>query len=189
MGNILRSQEDVDVLAHVADNLRRLRAAAGLNQSALAKVSGVSRRMIVAVEGGDANISVSSLDKLAAAIGVPFVELVRDPSRDTRENINAVTWRGTNPQSMSVLMAAVPATSQAELWSWTLGPGERYEAEPDPQGWHDMIVVTEGVLTLELAGASKDYAPGGFAVYSSARPHAFVNHTDKDVKFFRNTIS
>ena len=55
--------------------------------------------MIVAVEGGDANISLSSLDKLAAAIGVGFVDLVRDPARPPSAEINEVTWRGASAES------------------------------------------------------------------------------------------
>ena len=69
MSNILHSQERGDVLAHVSGNLRRFRLAAGLSQVALAEASGISRRMIVALEGGDANISLSSLDKLYGAPG------------------------------------------------------------------------------------------------------------------------
>src|SRR6478736_1070438 len=99
MSNILHSQDRADVLAHVSGNLRRLRLASGLSQTALADASGISRRMIAAVESGDANISLSSLDKLATAMGVDFVELVRDPSRETRAEINEVTWRGSQPAS------------------------------------------------------------------------------------------
>ncbi|MGE5905323.1 helix-turn-helix domain-containing protein, partial [Klebsiella pneumoniae] len=70
MSNIVRSQDGRgDVLAHVASNLRRLRRAAGLSQTALATTSGISRRMITNLEGGDTNISLSSLDRLAEALG------------------------------------------------------------------------------------------------------------------------
>ena len=110
MSNILHSQERGDVLAHVSGNLRRLRQQAGLSQAALAEASGISRRMIVAVEGGDANISLSSLDKLAAAIGVGFVDLVRDPARAPSAEINEVTWRGQDGESTAVLLGSAPAT-------------------------------------------------------------------------------
>src|SRR6478752_2872898 len=111
MSNILHSQGRSDVLAHVSGNLRRLRMAAGLSQTALAEASGISRRMIVALEGGDANISLSSLDKLAAAMGVGFIDLVRDPTRETRADINEVTWRGKSEDSTAVLLGAAPATA------------------------------------------------------------------------------
>ncbi|UDF30682.1 UNVERIFIED_ORG: XRE family transcriptional regulator [Roseateles sp. XES5] len=189
MSNIVHSQERGDVLAHVAGNLRRLRQAAGLSQAALAEASGISRRMIVSLEGGDANISLSSLDKLAAAMGVGFVDLVRDPARAPSAEINEVTWRGTAADSTALLLGSAPATREAQLWLWSLGPGERYDAEPDPVGWHEMIFVIEGTLRLELPGAATDYRAGGFAVYATDRPYAYANPGAGTVRFVRNVIS
>lgn len=189
MSNILHSQGRGDVLAHVSDNLRRLRQRAGLSQAALAEASGISRRMIVAVEGGDANISLSSLDRLAAALGVGFVDLVRDPARESRADINAVTWRGHRAESAAVLLGAAPAASEAQMWLWTLGPGERYDAEPDPPGWHEMLYIIKGTLRLELSGAAQDHAAGSFAIYGTDQPYAYANPGDGPVRFIRNVIS
>ena len=189
MSNILHSQERGDVLAHVSGNLRRLRQAAGLSQAALAEASGISRRMIVAVEGGDANISLSSLDKLAVAIGVSFVDLVRDPARAPSAEINEVTWRGTSVESTAVLLGSAPAVAEAQMWLWSLGPGERYDAEPDPAGWHEMLFVIEGTLRLELSGAPSDYPAGSFAVYGTDRAYAYANPGTVPVRFLRNVIA
>lgn len=189
MSNILHSQERSDVLAHVSGNLRRLRQVAGLSQAALARASGISRRMIVAVEGGDANISLSSLDKLAAAMGVGFVDLVRDPARAPSAEINEVTWRGASAQSTAVLLGSAPATTEAQMWLWSLGPGERYDAEPDPAGWHEMVLVTEGTLRLELSGTTKDYPAGSFAVYGTDQAYAYANPGQTLVRFVRNVVT
>lgn len=174
---------------HVSGNLRKLRTDAGLSQTALANASGISRRMIVGVESGDANISLSSLDKLAAALGVDFVELVRDPSRTTRDSINAVTWRGEKSESKATLLGSVPASTEAQMWYWTLGTGDRYDAEPDPIGWHEMLFVTEGTLTLQLSGSSKDYPAGTFAIYSSAQIYSYINNQDTKLGFVRNVLA
>ncbi|PJO48123.1 helix-turn-helix domain-containing protein [Brucella pituitosa] len=189
MSNILRSQERSDVLMHVSGNLRKLRTDAGLSQTALANASGISRRMIVGVESGDANISLSSLDKLAAALGVDFVELVRDPSRTTRDSINAVTWRGEKSESKATLLGSVPASTEAQMWYWTLGAGDRYVAEPDPIGWHEMLFVTEGTLTLQLSGSSKEYPAGTFAIYSSAQIYSYINNQATKLGFVRNVLA
>ncbi|SCB36393.1 XRE family transcriptional regulator [Rhizobium hainanense] len=188
MSNILHSQDRANVLAHVSGNLRRLRNAAGLSQIALAEASGISRRMIIAVEAGDANISLSSLDKLAAAMGVGFVDLVSDPDR-TSSDINELTWRGKSSYSEGILLGTAPATREAQMWSWSLEGGDRYDAEPDPQGWHEMIFVTRGVLTLVLSGVEKDYPTGTFAIYSSAQAYSYSNRSSEIVQFIRNVIS
>ncbi|WP_046121128.1 helix-turn-helix domain-containing protein [Ensifer aridi] len=189
MSNILHSQERDDVLAHVAGNLRRLRQAAGLSQIALAEASGISRRMIIAVEAGDANISLSSLDKLAAAMGVGFVDLVRDPGSQSLADINQVTWRGKGPESKGVLLGTAPSGRETQLWMWSLEAGDRYDAEPDPQGWHEMLLVTEGALTLVLSGQEQELSAGGFAIYSSAQQYSYVNRSAGITKFVRNVVS
>lgn len=176
-------------MAHVSGNLRRLRQAAGLSQVALAEASGISRRMIVAVEAGDANISLSSLDKLAAAMGVGFVDLVRDPTRQSTTDINEVTWRGNGPESQGVLLGTAPAGNETQLWAWTLDAGDRYDAEPDPTGWHEMLFVTEGVLTLALSGEEREYPAGTFAIYSSAQDYSYINRGETLVRMIRNVIS
>jgi transcriptional regulator with XRE-family HTH domain len=177
-----------DVLAHVSSNLRRLRQAAGLSQDALAKASGISRRMIVNLEGGDTNISLSSLDRLAEALGVGFVAMVADPNASSRR-IQAVAWRGHEDASEAVLLGSVPAEHEAQLWRWSLAPGERYTAEPDPAGWHEMVSVLEGRLRIEKADGIANVEAGDFAIYSSAQAYAYANAGDGPVRFVRIVVS
>lgn len=177
-----------DVLAFVGENLRRLRREAGLSQAALAESSGISRRMIVNLEGGETNISLSSLDRIAEALGTGFVELVSDPAAHTRR-IDAVAWRGARPESEAVLLGSVPARAEAQLWSWALGPGDRYAAEPDPSGWHEMVAVTEGRIRIELQEGPVTVEAGGFAIYSSAQAYAYLNVFDGVSRFLRTVVS
>ncbi|MBR7830371.1 helix-turn-helix transcriptional regulator [Actinospica sp. MGRD01-02] len=182
------SSERSDVLAFVAQNLRELRRRAGLSQAALAQASGISRRMIVNLEGGATNISLSSLDHLAEALGADFVDLVSDPAaRDLR--IEALAWRGARPGSEAVLLGSVPARHSAQLWTWTLAPGDRYTAEPDPEGWHEMTVVTEGRLLIDLAQGPITVEAGGYAIYSTAQEYAYVNVHDGITRFIRNVVA
>ena len=64
------------VLQHVSQNVRRLRHAADLSQTALSEKSGVSRRMLVAIEAGEKNVSLSTLDRVAEALDVAFSDLI-----------------------------------------------------------------------------------------------------------------
>jgi len=176
-----------DVLAFVAQNLRRLRRRAGLSQAGLAEASGISRRMIVNLEGGDTNVSLSSLDRLAEALGVSFVEIVSDPDAQGRR-IDVVAWRGRHPASEARLLGTVPARSEARLWAWTLGPGDRYQADPDPEGWHEMTAVIEGRLLIDLAEGPVTVEAGGFAIYDSAQEYSYVNLFDGLTRFVRNVV-
>ncbi|WP_454674890.1 helix-turn-helix domain-containing protein [Achromobacter pestifer] len=188
MSNILHIKgSGSDVLRHVGANLRRIRKLAGLTQANLAEASGISRRMIAGLEGGAANISLASLDKLADALNVGFVDLVSDPDRE-RRRIEAMAWRGKLPGSQAMLLGAAPASCEAQLWIWTLAPGEQYAAEPDPEGWHEMVYVTEGALRLDLSGVSQTVATDDFAIYSSAQPYSYFNEGDTRLRFVRNVL-
>src|SRR3954469_13099319 len=147
MSTILPSQERrPDVLAHVAGNVRRLRRERRLSQAELAGLSGVSRRMIVAIETDAANVSLSSLDRLAAAPGSALTARIRPPDAPDKSRTESVAWRGARPGSEAVLLGAAPATRETELWLWSLGEGETYPSEADSGGWHEMLLVLEGVL-------------------------------------------
>ncbi|MFM2342199.1 MAG: hypothetical protein RLZZ592_1852 [Pseudomonadota bacterium] len=197
MSKILRSQPDVrpdavhasevPVLAHVGANLRRLRAAAGLSQAALAAAADLSRRTLVGLEAGEANLSLAGLDRLARALGTDFVTLVAAPGV-ARQRVDALAWRGAHAESRAVLLGSAPARQVAELWSWTLGPGEIYRAEPDPPGWHEMIVVTAGCLLLRFDDEVLRLEAGAHAIYDSARAYAYENPGECCTRFVRSVV-
>jgi transcriptional regulator with XRE-family HTH domain len=189
MGNILHSQETrPDVLEHVAANVRTLRQERGLSQSGLAELSGISRRMIVAIESGEANASLSSIDRLAAALGASFTRIVRPPDAADSRRIGGLVWRGADAESRGMLLGAAPATREAELWLWSLGEGERYASEADSGNWHEMLFVIEGVLVVEAADGRHEIGAGDFLIFSSERPYVFANGGGGTVRFVRNVV-
>ncbi len=177
-----------DVLAHVAGNVRRLRLAKSLSQAALAEASGLSRRMIVAIETGEANISLANLDRLGEALDVPFSEVVRAPDARDGARIDQMLWQGQAAESNAVLLGTAPARLEAELWVWSLAVGEQYEGRPDAVGWHEMIYVMEGALILERGGNTTNIPTGDFLVFASASPYTFRNAGPGVVRFIRNIV-
>lgn len=61
-------------------NLKRARLIRGLSQDALGYEAGVSRTFVSDVERAARNLSIDSMSKLAAALGIPLRDLV-DPDR------------------------------------------------------------------------------------------------------------
>ena len=194
MSNILRSQDgEADavrppILSHLAGNVRRHRKARGFSQSILAARASLSRRMIVAIEASEANVSLSTVDRLAAALGISFAELIRAPEAPDSRSIETLAWCGSHPDSQATLLGAAPATREAELWTWVLGPGERYPSEADSVNWHEMLLVIEGVLTIELADGERKLGAGEFFIFSSAAPYVFANTGAGAVRYVRNVV-
>ena len=176
------------VLEHVGQNLRRLRKEANMSQEALAEASGISRRMIINVEAGDTNISLTSLDRLVEALNTTFGHMVRDPNQETKR-VQALVWQGDHPDSHATLRDSVPAQKEAQLLEMTLGPGDSYPGEPDPEGWHEMIMVHVGELQIELESGPLRVVAGGFATYSTAQHFTYRNLSADSAHFWRVVIS
>ena len=60
----------------VAENLRARRAALGLSQDDLSNLCGLHRTFISSVERSRRNVSLDSLERLAAAVGLDVVDLL-----------------------------------------------------------------------------------------------------------------
>jgi transcriptional regulator with XRE-family HTH domain len=68
----------------VGDNVRRIRVARGLSQEELAEQLGVHRTFMGAVERGERNLTLRSVERLAAGLGVDQSSLVAVPGRRHR---------------------------------------------------------------------------------------------------------
>lgn len=62
----------------VGQNLRTYRLQHGLSQEAFAEVLGVHRTYMGSVERGERNLTLRSVEGLAAAIGVEAIELLQE---------------------------------------------------------------------------------------------------------------
>ena len=176
------------VLQHVSLNVRRLRNAAGMSQSALAERSGVCRRMLVAIEAGEKNVSLTTLDLIAEALGVAFSTLIQAPEQRDPSRIDELAWAGEHPQSKAVLLGSSTARREVELWEWTLAPGECYLSEADADGWSEQIYVAEGQLTLVIEDAEHRLQVGQFHVFPSNCRYAYRNDGAVAVRFVRNVV-
>ncbi|MCU1405454.1 MAG: Cro/Cl family transcriptional regulator [Glaciihabitans sp.] len=175
------------VLAHVGANVHRFRLAANLSQVALADRAGISRRTIIKLESGEANISLTGLDHLADALGVTFVDLVAAPAA-AHADISELAWKG-QPGSSAVLLASVPAAKNAQLWAWVLEPGDRYDAEPDPEGWSELLMVSEGTIRVEQERGDIVLAAGDHLTFGTAQQYSYVNDGTRIAHFVRVVVS
>ncbi|WP_141363788.1 helix-turn-helix domain-containing protein [Glutamicibacter uratoxydans] len=183
----MQDVNDSPVLRNVGANLREFRKQAGMSQEVLAQRSGVSRRTIINLEAGEANVSLASLDYLAEALKVRFVDLVSAPATP-HSKINELAWRGGDSESRAMLLGSAAASQEVQLWTWSLARGARYDAEPDPSGWSEMVLVAEGKLRIEFSDASLELGAGEHATYSSAQYYSYVNAGSETVRFVRNVI-
>ncbi len=188
MSNIVHNakSDPPQVLQYLSSNVRAYRQSAGLSQMALAEQSGVSRRMLAGIEAGDRNVSLAVLDKLAAALNVSFTDLIQAPEARGNHLVGELAWQGTTAESQALFVASVPARQRVELWEWTLMPGEQYDSLPDAEGWHEILYVTAGSLTLLLEKQTITLNTGETYVFNSNQQYAYANRTGQPLRFIRN---
>lgn len=179
------SQVAPDFLTFVAENVRRYRQNAGLSQKALADRSGVSQRMIGAIEAGASTVSTATLDRIGIVFDATLADLVSDPRGPRGRTVDRLGWVG-DQGGQGVLRWSLDARREVDAWEWTLQPGDRYEAAADPEGWHVMLFVVDGALTVEV-DERKDVIRADGYLLDNRRPHVFANEGDSPVRFFRCT--
>lgn len=175
-----------EFLVRVGERVRSFRRERGWTVQQLADTADVSRRMLTQIELGQANPSLVMIDRLAGALGTDFAGLaLPDPAAAPSAFGVAPTqvWRDDHGSEAMLLAATQPPS--AELWKWTLAPGARYDAEPDPAGTQEIHHVLAGVLTLETSEGSSPVAAGETAVIRSDQTYSYLNTGPVSAVFFR----
>lgn len=70
-----------DLQKTFGENLRRYRLSRNLSQEAFAEILDVHRTYMGGVERGERNLTLKSVERLAARIGQDPLQLLRDPSK------------------------------------------------------------------------------------------------------------
>jgi transcriptional regulator with XRE-family HTH domain len=177
----------------IARNVREYRHARGLTLDALAEAAGLSRRMLIMIEGGTTNPSVATLDRLGQALGVGFAGLVGLPPPTgeaqliTPDAMPAI-WRGAGSDSVARLAVSLGSRGEIELWDWRMAAGEVFVAGVDPPGTRKLLFVLAGVLTVRLADSVLRVPAGHGARIPGDRPHGYENRDEGPLHFVGTVV-
>jgi transcriptional regulator with XRE-family HTH domain len=165
-----------DVAAEIASRVRAERAQRRWTLDELAARSTVSRRMLVQIEQAQANPSLATLLKLAAALGVTLTDLLSHEPEDrpvavVREGDATTLWSTPAGSSARLLVSHGPL----ELWSWTLQPGDRHTSQPHRPGSLELLTVQTGTVALDVGEHHVEIRTGDSARFDATRPHAYAN--------------
>jgi transcriptional regulator with XRE-family HTH domain len=143
--------------------------------------------MIVNIESGSSNASITTLLRLATALGVSLAELVSDvaPGAEmvvTSPQDRRPLWQGDDGGA-AVLVAAADTPDMLELWDWSLGAQERYDSEPHRPGTCELIHVLAGTVRLTVCGEVRDLRTGEAASFPGDLPHGYANAGRRTARF------
>src|SRR3954462_8421817 len=160
----------------IARNVRTARFAAGLSLDALARRADVSKGAVVALEGARGNPNLTTLVRLADALGRPVSSLMEDVRDEPVVVVDAdeVTPLWTGPAGGTArLLLTNPRPAPVEVWRWRLHPGERHDSLAHPPGVTETLTVVRGQMLLRLGETARPLRAGQTTVFSADVPHAY----------------
>jgi transcriptional regulator with XRE-family HTH domain len=172
--------------AAIGAKVRSERQARAWTLDQLAEHSGVSRRMLINVEQGAANPSVTTLLRLSDALGIGLQALVAVPQTNrvkvTRAGEAPVLWTGKGG-GRGVLLAGTTPPDILELWDWTLAPGDRHDSEAHVRGTKEILQVGEGTVSVTVGDETEVLEVDDALSFASDVPHSYANEGAEPARF------
>lgn len=173
------------VTTAVARQVRELRAARGWSFDELAGRSGVSKGMLVQIEGARTNPSIGTLCRVADAFGVNIAQLL-EPAEESPVRISSaddapVLWRGDRGGSAH-LLSGLGEPDLVELWDWRLHPGEAHHSPDHPRGTREVLHVLAGTVLVLVDGAEHVVRAGETIEFHADREHGYRNDGEEPVR-------
>lgn len=179
-------EQTAGLAAAIGARVRQERQGRGWTLDQLAASAGVSRRAVVNVEQGVANPSVGTLLRISDALGIGLPALVAPPAPRpvtvTRAGEGAALWTGENG-GRGVLVAGTEPPDVAELWDWSLAPGDRHGSEAHVAGTKELLQVRAGTVSLVVADHAYTLAAGDAVSFPGDVAHAYANEGRSVVRF------
>lgn len=173
-----RSTEVEAVAAAVARQVKILRQARHWSLDELAHRSGVSKGMIVQIEGGRTNPSIGTLCRLAESFGVHVGRLIEATEQPLVRVIGAdeppALWRGEHGGEARLLVGANDPAF-VEFWEWRIAAGERHRSAEHAPGTREMLHLRSGALVVTVDGVDHALTPGQTIDFRADRPHGYRN--------------
>ena len=165
-----------DTLEIVARNVRSARAGAGLSLDALAARADVSKGALVALEGARGNPNLTTLVRVADALGRSVTSLMEDAREEPVVVVDAgevaPLWTGPSGGTARLLLTN-PRPAPVEVWRWRLHPGERHDSRPHQPGVTETLTVVRGQMRLVLDGTAHPLLAGRTTTFAADAPHAY----------------
>ena len=155
---------DVDRFVRtVATNIRRLRQQADLTLAELAGAAGLGKSTLAQLESGKGNPSVETLWAIAAALRVPFGQLVEE---------EGPALRSTETSQIGRLLCTSHRRGTFELYAMDIGAQARH-ADAHHAGVIEHLLVVEGALRVGPASGPVELQAGDLVTFPGDVPHVY----------------
>lgn len=162
--------------------IRARRMQLDMTLTQLAQGSGLSAPFLSQVERGDSGLSLTSLLRIAHALGVSLNYFVAPRAATSpvlkHEQAEFFTLDGSRVQHAR--LAAFTEDRQLEPLLLIIPP--QYESEPFRHSGEEFFYVKQGRLTVTIAGTEYRLEPGDSAHFNSGERHRWRNDGKEEVR-------
>jgi XRE family transcriptional regulator, regulator of sulfur utilization len=178
----------------VGPRVKALREAMGLSLRDLAERTGVSAPMLSQVERGETSPTLSVAGRIAGGLELSLSQLLR---LDEGEGVSVVRRAerrsgGSRKHAYEIITPPLPG-QRAEVSAHTLKPGASTGGPGDPPmheaGSRETAVVTDGAVTLHVAGQEYRLGEGDSVTFDADLPHHFENPDPQEDARFMSVVS
>lgn len=172
-----------DVVVGIGERVRALRLKNELTLQELAERTNLSLSMLSTVERGRTTASLGTLHAIASALGVQITALfARSGADDTpilnfQDQIRDVTDGGLNRRT-----ALYRADLDIEVYVDEYDPDTAHARAPSQHPGHEIGIVLEGELEIQLGGEIFTASAGDVAQYSAKQAHLIRNASSMPAK-------
>ena len=160
----------------VAANIRSLRDERGISLSELAQSAGIGKSTLSMLESGSTNPNIETLWAIAAALGVPFSDLVEPRAPEVRV-IRAGEGHRVEAQHASfratLLVSSTSGRNRFEIYQLEAEPGPVHEAAAHIKGAIEHIFLISGRMRAGPRKAAVELGPGDLASFAADAPHLY----------------
>ena len=169
----------------VGARIREYRQQRGLSLRALAELCDLSPNTISLVERGISSPSVSTLQQLAMALGVPITSFFTAPVERVQVLLTRGDERIRSGSSSVVLESLVYGLREqaCDPFVVTLKPGASSGPKLMTHTGHELIMCIRGELEYEIAGEIYHLLPGDSLLFHADQPHRWRNLSGDEAEF------
>jgi transcriptional regulator with XRE-family HTH domain len=178
-----------DVNRVVGRAIRRLRTSRGLSLREVSEASGLSISFLSLVERGRSSLALSSLQKVAEALGTDVPALFPSGFAQAHGHPLPYVQRASDEGELTIgdsqrtyrLLSGRAAGRVLEPILETVNPTGAVE-EPYGHEGEEFIYVLEGQIVCMVDGVEYELGPGDSIHYPSTLPHTMINRTDEPAR-------
>ncbi|MGD8623090.1 MAG: cupin domain-containing protein [Anaerolineae bacterium] len=169
----------------VGTRIRNLRGERGLSLRALSEIAEVSPNTISLIERGETSPSVSTLQRLATALGVQITNFFAEPPERSKV-IFTKADRRIRSGSASVMLESLGYGLEAQTcdsFYVTLKEGASSGRQIMSHTGTELVFCLNGGLEYEIGGDTYRLTPGDSLLFRADLPHRWSNPHEEPVTF------